>query len=298
MQTGRYFKVLLTVLVLLAAVSPAAWGAKGAKAGAKTAPDAAKTEQIPAQLLQRPRVASERGLYVTNEAALAQMKTGGAMLVDVRAEDDFRQYRIPGSINLPLFAVKTKPFLKGKDILLINEGDSYPLLEQACREIRQAGIKASIVQGGLNTWRASGHELEGDLIAARVNRLCAARVFEAVVLDRWVILNIADTDAAKVARLFPEALAVPYSPKGFAFGYKVKGKLSPYQDPSYCILLVDEQTDNYAKVEGVLREAGYKNVYCLEGGRKAYEAELMKQAAAWRGDANRTVTVKKCQSCP
>ena len=33
-------------------------------------------------------------------------------LVDVRSTDDFQRLHIPGSLNIPLYAVKTKIFLK------------------------------------------------------------------------------------------------------------------------------------------------------------------------------------------
>ena len=44
------------------------------------------------------------------------------ILVDGRKSDAFEKFRIPGSINIPLYAVKTKAFLRTKLLVLVNEG--------------------------------------------------------------------------------------------------------------------------------------------------------------------------------
>jgi hypothetical protein len=45
-------------------------------------------------------------------------------LVDVRDRDCFERFRIPRSIHVPLYAVKTKGFLKERFLVLVHEG--YP----------------------------------------------------------------------------------------------------------------------------------------------------------------------------
>jgi len=292
---GDYRKCIIVLggVVLLALLPPAA-GA-GDKAPRKVA---AQGVTIPDVLLQRPKVASERGLYIAAEDALEKMKRSDTILVDVRSAENFQRYRIPGAVHLPLYALKSKPFLKGKCIILVNEGCSYSAMEQECRKLRDSSLEVWILQGGMNYWYGAGYALEGDMIAVRdLSRMSPQDAFNEVIYDRWVVVNIADADAAKVARIFPTSIALPFGRKGTFFAFTAKSRLSSYQDPNHSILIVDENTNHYARVEHTLREAGYKNIFFLEGGRPAYEDVLAKQAMIWRTDAKQTITVKKCKNC-
>ena len=42
------------------------------------------------------------------------------LLVDIRPAAAFGKLRIPGSLNIPLYAIKTKTFLKKHDLVLID----------------------------------------------------------------------------------------------------------------------------------------------------------------------------------
>ena len=46
-------------------------------------------------------------------------------MVDIRSRRDFKRLHISGSMNIPLYAVKTKLFLKSSPVVLINEGFHY-----------------------------------------------------------------------------------------------------------------------------------------------------------------------------
>jgi hypothetical protein len=73
-------------------------------------------------------VAGEAGALRTNllvsaRGLLARQAAGEALcLLDVRSQDGYRLARIPDSLNLPLFTVKTKGFLRSKRVILVNEG--------------------------------------------------------------------------------------------------------------------------------------------------------------------------------
>ena len=53
----------------------------------------------------------------------------------------FTEAHIPGSINMPLYAVKTKTFLKSVPVVLVNEGFRYAELESECRRLAERGSK-------------------------------------------------------------------------------------------------------------------------------------------------------------
>jgi hypothetical protein len=50
------------------------------------------------------------------------------LIVDVRNQDEFKKYHIPGSPDVPLFALKAKTFLISKPIALVNNGHNLQSL--------------------------------------------------------------------------------------------------------------------------------------------------------------------------
>ena len=133
-------------------------------------------------------------------------------LVDVREERQFAQVRIPGSLNIPLFAVKTKSFLKTKAVVLVDEGYRPHQLEETCDQLTQAGFEAQFLFGGLNAWRTrsakeslqrsakeslqrSAHvhvlPLQGDVFAQKaLNRMPPQALFAEQDGKHWLLLDV------------------------------------------------------------------------------------------------------------
>src|SRR5512134_1867005 len=75
-------------------------------------------------------------LYVTAENVLSRMKSKqDALLIDVRDRDAFEKLRIPGSIHIAPYSLKTKAFLRNKPLVLVSEGYSDAALELTCRSM-------------------------------------------------------------------------------------------------------------------------------------------------------------------
>jgi rhodanese-related sulfurtransferase len=98
-------------------------------------------------------------------------------LVDVRDAGEFEKFRIPGSINIPLFAIKTKTFLKSKPLVLINNGQNYKQLTDECTVLSKAGFIVSMLDGGLYQWKRKNGRLEGDVFAQKeLNYISLVRI--------------------------------------------------------------------------------------------------------------------------
>ena len=117
-------------------------------------------------------------------------------LVDVREERQFAQVRISGSLNIPLFAVKTKAFLKTKPVVLIDEGYRPHHLEETCEQLTQAGFEAQFLFGGLNAWRTRSANfnlppLQGDVFAQNVlNRMPPQASFAEGGGKYWLLIDV------------------------------------------------------------------------------------------------------------
>jgi rhodanese-related sulfurtransferase len=110
-------------------------------------------------------------MAVTAKSIVQKISLGKRItLVDVRSQEDFERLRIPGSINLPLHAIKTKSYLKQAPIVLTDEGFSYNRLSEVCKTLNQEGFNAKVLYGGLLAWDDFGGRLDGDMHLLREHR--------------------------------------------------------------------------------------------------------------------------------
>ncbi len=73
---------------------------------------------IPPELILRKLRKRDPAFAISVESVLRKLKKKEKIvLVDVRNREKFEKIRIPGSINIPLFAIKTKTFLKHKPLV-------------------------------------------------------------------------------------------------------------------------------------------------------------------------------------
>jgi len=221
------------------------------------------------------------------------------ILVDVRKGSEFERFRIPGSIHIPLFAVKTKPFLKPKPLVLINEGYSYHQLEQECVRLRESGFKAWILNGGLYYWRQEGMPFTGDAFAMKgLNRMPPRVLFREKDYENWLIINVSPSTRSRSRSLIPQLISVPYGGKEKEFITALNRMIGQHQAHYRCIsvLICSENGEQYYKVEKTLRKTAFGNAFFLRGGMEAYEKYLTLQAMIKQG--THTKTLRRCTGCP
>ena len=134
---GAAAAVALGVVVTAGHDGPSASGPRAAK------PDAAG-------------VASETVAWVQQQVAK------GALVLDVRKDDEWAAGRAPGSVHIPLAQVQDRASELPKDRLIItvckDGGRSY----KAAYALHQEGYQAVNLAGGLTAWSAAGLPLVTD----------------------------------------------------------------------------------------------------------------------------------------
>ncbi len=116
--------------------------------------DISDSDQVRINTTQ-PQVTS--ACLVTFKQANRYVKSKSVLLVDVRSEDSYRESTISGAVNIPLYALKTKSYLKGKHLLLFDDGSNPRKLVSECRKlISNYGMKISVLKGGIRQWNNSG----------------------------------------------------------------------------------------------------------------------------------------------
>jgi rhodanese-related sulfurtransferase len=227
------------------------------------------------------------------ESALKQFNNKqDFILVDVRDAAQFEKFHIPDSINIPLFALKTKTFLKPKPIILIDAGHSYKQLKDESEILSKAGFIISILDGGLCQWKQMGGLLEGDVFAQnKLNTISPQLFFAGQSYENWIVIDVSKAAISaplranrtgkkgktvtdnKDIRLEAGRIAIPFASDPKAFVQKLKLAIKNHKEKNFLsVILCDENEKNYGEIENHLQAAGIRNAIYLEGGLEGYGA--------------------------
>lgn len=223
------------------------------------------------------------------DTAIESLAKGRLTIVDTRTAREFDKYRIPGALNLPAHAVKTKAFLKQQPFVLVDAGHTTAELESVCADLRRNGYsQAGVLKGGLALWKARGGAFEGDTVAARALSIVKPEEFIQEQLSQtqspqtqskeWLVIDVSGRKNPEIKKNFPGSLTVPWSVKQ----KNDKALLAAIQSAgNKQVLVIDELGDSYTGIEGVLR-AHRKDVFYLDGGLRGYLKYQREQVAMWK----------------
>lgn len=260
--------------------------------GRMAAAEASSIPGIPEELIKGSAIEPDYSLVVTATELLNKTKQNRRMtLVDVRSPEEFERLRIPGSINLPLHAVKTKAFLKAQPFALVSAGCERRDLESECKRLQQSGLKPSILFGGLVAWQSQGGPLEGDRLLVATYKKIPAHLF----------FHEKDYESIKVFDVSPNPL--PDAKKLIHGNVHVKNIESLVKLAMQCIstyrtiVLFNENGEQYEKFDAALKKAGISTAFYLKGGMNGYRNFLETTTLSWKSKAERIVTLGGCGSC-
>jgi rhodanese-related sulfurtransferase len=226
------------------------------------------------------------------------------ILIDVRNVGEFEKFRIPGSVNIPLFAVKTKTFLKPKPLVLINEGHSYKHLIEECAILSEAGFRVSILNGGLYQWRRKGGPLEGDVFAQRdLNEISPQTFFVGKSNENWIVIDVSESGDPGTDHQNIRPIHIPFANNPKEFISKLQSATKNHTDKDFAsILICDEKGKIYEEIEKHIQGAGIQNVLYLKGGLEGYKIFEQQQISVLQekkvGTGKTVKTHKDCRSCP
>ncbi len=219
-------------------------------------------------------------------------------LIDVRSRQDFERLHIPGSINIPLYAVKTKFFLKPFPIVLVNEGFQYSPLESECRQLTNLGFNAFILDGGLPAWKRKGGRLAGDLFALEEIQTLAPQVlWREKNYETNLMIDISPVQSEASRKLMPYSKHLPVFADPGEWVRKLGRIITSHKSrPFLSVLLFNETGDGYGELDKIL--AGISvNTFFLQGGIAGYQQYLEDLTLSWRPRDRRIRTNKTCRTC-
>jgi rhodanese-related sulfurtransferase len=262
-----------------------------------SAADFNPTSEIPDELIARKIKKHDPSLAISVEAVLYKLKRNQKLtLVDVRSKKDFERLHIPGSINIPPYAVKTKTFLRSAPVVLVNEGFRYAELENECRRLAERGFAMSILDGGLPAWKRQGGQLAGDLFALDEMKAVSPQIFfREKDYENTVVVDISPMRSETSTKLISYASHFPVfdnSERSMPELRKLIKKNKPFQS----ILLFNESGEQYEKAEKMMNRMGIELFY-LQGGVAAYQKYLEGLMLSWKPRDSRMKTIGNCKPC-
>ncbi|MFO7687346.1 MAG: rhodanese-like domain-containing protein [Desulfobacterales bacterium] len=242
--------------------------------------------------LENVSIAPDYSLAITAARLLDKTRQNrGMTLVDIRSPEEFERLRIPGALNVPLHAVKTKDYLKAHPFVLVGGGIEWRDAESECKRLRQKGFKPSILFGGLVAWHRQGGPLEGDrLLVATYTEIPAPLFFHEKVYGSIEIFDVSPTPSTEAQKLIPATVHMP----------TIAGlvKVAQQSDPAYrTLVLLTENGERDEKLDAALNAAGITNAFYLKGGLGGYRQFLENTTLSWKSREERLVVSGGCGAC-
>jgi rhodanese-related sulfurtransferase len=286
----KHKKIILSLIAVTAIILA---GFSANISAAQTVP----TSKIPDELIARKIKKHDPFLAISVEAVLYKIRQSRQFtLVDVRSREEFERLHIPGSVNIPLYAVKTKTYLKSAPVVLVNEGFRYTDLQNECRRLMERGFKVSILDGGLPAWKRKGGKLVGDLFALDDMKAVSPHIFfREKNYENTLVLDISPTRSDASSRLIPFAKHIPVSDDNDASAAKFK-KLITKNKPFQSIIIFNETGEQYEKAEKIMSRMGIET-FNLQGGVAGYQNYLEGLLLSWKPRDRRMKTVSNCKPC-
>ncbi len=260
------------------------------------------SENLPLQsLLTKESKPIDSGFLISASDIQSHKKINGQkdyIFIDIRNSDLFQKVRISGSINVQLFAIKTKVFLKTKQLVLVNEGFGYKNLIQECRRLRKKGFKSvHILKGGLNAWQKSGGYIEGNYFAKKdLNIIKPHSFFQDKNYENIIVINIYRLDSPEPKALIPETINIPFSGNTSRLIDDLKETILSSTNDDLLYIMI---SDGYNLISNYIKEID-KNIsdtiFYFKGGTQEYKQFLKKQALIWE-PKKQIKTGKRCNVC-
>ena len=256
----------------------------------------------------------DHSLIISAESVLSKIKHKQKIVfVDVRNSTEFERVRIPGSINIPLYFIKSKAFLKLKPLVLVNTGYPYTQLERECKSLRDKGFNASILAGGILSWYRKGGQLKGDILALKsYNKISPRIFFQEKDYAKQIVLDVSKEHTQASKKLIPYATHIPFFNDSAELDLLVSAPTAESKyNPNFSdfrasavnkegikyFLIFNENGDHYEKIEKAVQKKGLENTFYLKGGLNAYKRFLQHLTLSRKSGDSRLKRVDKCRNC-
>jgi rhodanese-related sulfurtransferase len=221
-------------------------------------------------------------------------KSNKAILIDTRQPQAFAKAWIAGSINISLTDIKTKKWLQGKKLILVNEGFATLELHRTALALNKQGFEIDILDGGLVAWHQENQQIAGDVFTIKeLNKIKASEAVLEKDNPSYLFIDATAGPVDAVKKTFPLAQRLKKT-SDLALAVKAqqgKDPLSPV-----VLLITDAQPEPQLIKE--YSAASPVPVFYLQDGLAGLREFAENQQALHKPLAQRIKTVGGCPTCP
>jgi rhodanese-related sulfurtransferase len=226
--------------------------------------------------------AQTRHCFVRVSDVYKDWKNNQITLVDVRSKAEYASHRIPGAINIPLFAVKQKSFLRHRAVVLLNEGRSHVELLSACKALMADGFdNVRVLDGGIHSWITMSGPVDGNKTALAHHRVITSPEFVSALSERqWVVILLDGLNKSTFVSLAGHKV-IEYSGDLDQLAGILDNafKNNEQGGTRNAVLLANRQGNNYQTITALLKEHAVAHTFLLAGGIEAYQGYLSQHLA-------------------
>lgn len=218
---------------------------------------------------------------IGSEEVQRRLLSNSVVLIDTRPVNLFESYRIPGSLNLSPFEIKSKGFLKSKHLVIVDDSANLMEMGLLCYELKRQGFKKiNFINGGIGSWEQKLVGRDVHSIDSWVFGKISPRKFVSLKSKmKWLVLDISNDVSDKSFKFINDDLKVTRFEMEDANSLaEVKKHMTSFSNKSmHGFLVVSKNGERYSEVERYLKENSIKNIYYLDGGMEAYAKYMVER---------------------
>jgi len=219
------------------------------------------------------------------------------VLVDIRSNEKYNNYRIPGTINIPLYALKAKKYLRNQELILINEGFQIEAISKIIEQLKTTGFRlVKILRFGLKGWYQSGGKIEGSSFEIKkINRISPQIFFQDKNFKDVHVIEIIDRKKTQ-SNLIPNAIHISINKDFSTCLSKINDVVSKYHKDCLYIVIITNNKRLIDYLEKNIQPIFSQSIFYLDGGMPAYKKFLHNQTLI-RNQQLKKNNGKHCKHC-
>jgi rhodanese-related sulfurtransferase len=187
------------------------------------------------------------------------------MAIDTRHPNERKNPVALNTVQIPLYLLKSKRFLKNKKLVLVHNAYNYYSLRVDCIKLKNSGFAdVSIVTGGVDGW----HRYLKTTGSGNLNLLSPQNLYSLPLAGMWLVFELSDTgDSAQsgYTRIGPD--------KKSELNILIQSSVTAYRNQhghSPNILIANQNGIDYGTISKQVNNDGKLNVFFLDGGTSGF----------------------------
>ena len=204
-------------------------------------------------------------------------------LIDVRDSVSYRRDHIAESVNMPVSSIKTKLFLKEKNILLIGEAYDKVSIVHSCKNLRTSGYpNVKVIESGFTSLIDISKNRVPDQNKIRPLKLDSNKLIYESRYEPWIIFDLSLLESSSLDKYFDIIYKLKSYPDSDRLNEIVKS-IDKFSEPGFTpsFIVIDNDGKGYIEFKKWLQNIDAKiiaeNGYYLEGGLLAFNKFVKKQ---------------------